>query len=161
MPKLKFKNYLDNLKWIQGHSDITLLLYYLTTNYDIATIYFNVTGYASKNKITDNAILALENKLSIQHFYTNWESLSNFKIIKGRIIGGCIESLKDNIGTKFDAFKKLAQKYKNDGIIWYFDISDFSVEDISRTMWQFKNMGYFKYCKGILFSKLEEKVILV
>ncbi len=156
MPKLKFKNYLYNIKWIQGHSDITILLYYLTTNYDVATIYnFNVTGYTNKNIITDNAILALENKLNKQYSY-NWKCLKDFDLIEGRIIGGCLESLKDIIGTKFDAFKKFAKKYRNDGIIWYFDISQFSVEDISRTMWQFKNMGYFKYCKAILFSKIEE-----
>lgn len=37
----------DNIKWVQGQSDSTILLYYLTTKFDIKTIYsFNANSLA-------------------------------------------------------------------------------------------------------------------
>lgn len=45
-----FNQMLQNVKWIQGYSDITGFLYVLTTGYDIATIYsYNITGFGYKN----------------------------------------------------------------------------------------------------------------
>ena len=159
MDIIDFNTYLSNIKWIQGYSDITILLYYLTTHYDIANIYnFNIKGYSQYNKkAIDYAMLVFENKLKKQEALTSWEPLNQFDNIEGRIIGGCLESLKDIIGTKYDSFKKFAKKYSNDGFVWYFDISSFTNEDISRTMWQFKKMGYFKNCKAILFGRLREE----
>lgn len=158
MDKIDYKKYLKNVKWIQGHSDITLLLYYLTTNYDIATIYnFNVRGYLSDESAVNYAFKALNNDLFLQKNITKWESINEFKTIKGRIIGGCLESLKDIIGTKYDSFKKFEKKYATDGIVWYFDVSQFSNEEISRTIWQLKKKGYFKNCTGIIFGRLYEE----
>ncbi|MDO4962680.1 MAG: LD-carboxypeptidase [bacterium] len=158
MDKIDYKKYLKNVKWIQGHSDITLLLYYLTTNYDIATIYnFNVRGYLSDENAVNYAFKALNNDLFLQKNITKWESINEFKTIKGRIIGGCLESLKDIIGTKYDSFKKFEKKYATDGIVWYFDVSQFSNEEISRTIWQLKKKGYFKNCTGIIFGRLYEE----
>ena len=41
--------------------------------------------------------------------------------VTGRLIGGCIDVLKDIIGTKYDGTLDFIEKYKDDGIIWYFD----------------------------------------
>ncbi|MBR4618571.1 MAG: LD-carboxypeptidase [Bacilli bacterium] len=160
MDKLQFRRFLNNIKWIQGHSDITVLLYYITTNYDVATIYnFNVRGYLNNNKrVVEYGMNAIQKRLFLQKSFSSWKVVNNFKKVNGRIIGGCLESLKDIFGTKYDSFKKFEKKYKKDGIIWYFDISTFTNEDISRTLWQLNTMGYFKYCKAIMFSKIENEV---
>ena len=43
-----------------------------------------------------------------------WECVTKYAPIKGRIIGGCLDSLKDIIDTKYDNIKKFLRKYKND-----------------------------------------------
>lgn len=169
---VKFNKIKNNVKWIQGQSDITSLLYYITTKYDIATIYnFNVKTYGDSSipqEMLDNSISLLENKNIVQREYgyqikeenenISWKCINEFKPIKGRLIGGCLESLKDLIGTKYDCTKKFIEKYKDDGIVWYFDIYSMSNEDILRTMWQLKHLGWFKYTKGILFGRLYEEI---
>ena len=45
------------------------------------------------------------------------------------------------------------EKYKKDGIIWYFDNCELSIEDLIRTLWKFNDNGYFKYTKLIIFGR--------
>ena len=71
----------------------------------------------------------------------------------GRSIGGCFDVIVNLIGTKYDKVKEYIEKYKDDGIIWFFDIYEMSSVQIYIHLWQMKNAGYFKYCKGILFGR--------
>ncbi len=169
---IKFKNIVKNVKWIQGHSDITALLFYITTAYDIATIYsFNVKTFGDSNlpnSMIENNIQFLKGyqpvqieygfKISNKKILQPWECITKYAPIKGRIIGGCLDSLKDIIGTKYDKVKKFLRKYKNDGIVWYFDVAEMKNEDILRTLWQFKSAGWFQGCKGILFGRLQNEI---
>ena len=41
---------------------------------------------------------------------------------EGRMLGGCIDILSLICGTKYDKVKEFNEKYKEDGIVWYFDI---------------------------------------
>lgn len=107
-----------------------------------------------------NNIDIIKGLFPIQKEYPNshWECITSYKDFQGRIIGGCLDSLKDIIGTKYDKAKKFINKYKKDGIIWYFDVFEMTNEDILRTMWQLKKMNYFKYCKGIIFGRIREEI---
>lgn len=172
LDSINFNNIKENIKWIQGQSDITSLLYYITTKLDIATVYsFNVKTFGNKKVpkiMLENNISFLENKPIIQKEYgyrlnnekinVKWECITKFKPIKGRIIGGCLDSLKDLIGTKYDNTTKFIEKYKEDGIVWYFDVADMTNEDVLRTMWQLKQLGWFNCCKGIIFGRLYEEI---
>ena len=169
---LNFKALKNNIKWIQGKSDITPLLFYITTKFDIATIYsFNAKSfgddYLPESMINNNiAILKGELPKQIEYGYKlvnekieqPWECLTIERDLAGRIIGGCLDSLKDIVGTKYDCVKKFIKKYSKDGIIWYFDVAEMTNEDILRTMWQFKNMGWFIRCNGILFGRIENEI---
>ena len=163
---IDFNKIKENAKWVQGQSDITNLLYLLTTKYDIATIYsFNVKSFGDKNlplQMIENNISILKGTLPIQQEFSKsavgWTCITPFIPFKGRIIGGCLDSLKDLIGTKYDNTKEFINKYKNDDIVWYFDIAQMSNEDILRTMWQIKNAGWFKNCMGILIGRIENEV---
>lgn len=85
-----------------------------------------------------------------------WKNLYNEEKIEisGRAIGGCLDVLKNIIGTKYDNVKQYIEKYKQDGIIWFFDIFEITTPEIVRTLWQFKNAGYFEHCKGILIGRV-------
>ena len=171
---VNFNIYIKNPKWIQGHSDITPILYYVTTKLDIATMYsFNCKRIAKYNFLPTDMIsnnMELLNHIEvIQKNYkkiindngerrSSWKCINKVENVKGRIIGGCLESLKDIIGTKYDNTKEFISKYSNDGIIWYFDISNMSNEDILRTMWQFKNSGWFNDTKLVLIGRLNEEI---
>ena len=170
---INFEEIANNVKWIQGQSDITPLLFYITTKYDIATIYsFNAKTFGEENvpesMINNNIEFLIGNcpiqqeydfKLGDEKIQNNWECITNTNNnICGRIIGGCLDSLKDIIGTKYDNVNEFINYYKKEGIVWYFDVAEMTNEDILRTMWQFKNAGWFTNCNGILFGRLENEI---
>jgi muramoyltetrapeptide carboxypeptidase LdcA involved in peptidoglycan recycling len=74
-------------------------------------------------------------------------------LIEGRIIGGCLEVIMDISGTKYDGTQGFIEKYKNDGIIWYFDNYGLSKESLICKLWKLNELGYFKYTKGIIFGR--------
>lgn len=84
-----------------------------------------------------------------------WINLNGEEKIEfsGRCIGGCLDVVKDLIGTKYDKVKEYIQKYKNDGIIWFLECFESSTPGLYRTLWQMKNAGYFENCKGIIFGR--------
>lgn len=169
----------DNVKWIAGSSDPTSLLFIITTNLDIATIYSpcNLSGMAMNNlhESLVNYMQIIKGNLvkQIKYDYYEKEELDtsneynlntknewikiNFDTcnVTGRIIGGCMECLKDVIGTKYDKTIQFIEKYKNDRIIWYFDIFAMSYENVHNTLLQFKNAGWFKYTDLILIGKVK------
>ena len=169
-----------NIKWLQGYSDPTGLLFTITTNLDIATIYgsnFAGFGMDTWHESLENNLDVLEGKLMMQKSFARYESMRvdmvtgregyyldtpvYWKILnqekevsfKGRIIGGCIDIITELFGTRFDKTKEFIEKYKGDGIIWYFDNCELSMEDMVRTLWKFKDNGWFQYTTGIIFGR--------
>ena len=67
--------------------------------------------------------------------------------------GYVLDVIKFFFGTKYDNIKKYIEKYKEDGIIWYFDCFEMSTPELYRILWQMKNSDYFKYCSGIIFGR--------
>ena len=66
-----------------------------------------------------------------------WKSLNNSEItVTGRVIGGCLDIISEIAGTKYDGTNEFNEKYKNDGIIWYFDNCELSKEELIRTIWK-------------------------
>ena len=72
----------------------------------------------------------------------------------GRIIGGCLDVLTNIVGTKYDYTKDFIERYKNDGIIWYFDIFSLTTEDLYNKLYQFKYAGYFEFTKCIIIGRV-------
>ena len=171
LPLLDYDLIKNNLKWYGGSSDPTSLLYSITTKLDIPTIYTpcNMSGYSSDNLhqsyldyfqiIRGNLVKQYksdkyESDDDIFDLDNEWNSFGKDICEEGILLGGCIDCLKDIIGTKFDNTLEFIEKYKDEGIIWYFDVFSLSVEDLYRTLLQFKNAGWFKYTKLILIGKV-------
>ena len=179
LPYVDFNKITQNPKFIQGFSDPTGILFQLTTKYDIATIYSMNFGDFGTEKysrdITDNLEIISGNLIKQESYemfeneraekitglegynYTDkveWKTLDNKDItIKGRIIGGCLDLIAELSGTKYDGVKDFLEKYKQDGIIWFFDNCELSKEELIRVLWKFNELGYFKYTKGIVFGR--------
>lgn len=180
LPYIDFELLKNNPKWLQGYSDITGISYVMTTLLDIATIYaYNFKAYAMEkwHESIENNLEILTGNIMEQNSFDKYENDRADKIvgnevfnldtevkwinmrneekieISGRIIGGCLDLLTLLAGTKYDGTLNFIEKYKNDGIIWYFDNFGLSCEDVIRTMWKFNEMGWFKYTSGIVFGR--------
>jgi muramoyltetrapeptide carboxypeptidase LdcA involved in peptidoglycan recycling len=73
--------------------------------------------------------------------------------ISGRLIGGCLDCLVTLLGTRFDKTAEFAEKYKEDGLIWFIESCDLNVFGIRRAIWQMKNAGWFKYVRGFMVGR--------
>lgn len=176
--KEKIKN--KSPKWVQGYSDTSLLLYYLTTNFNIATVHsVNAKSFGMeklyKSIIKTLDILNGENK-SLQNNFDLYEKerfpddeyLAGYNLtekveykhlygkdkdtIKGRLIGGCIDVISILLGTKLDNTKNFIKKF-NEGMIWYLDNCELSLMSFDRIIWQMKQAGWFDNAKGILIGR--------
>lgn len=169
-------------KWIQGFSDSTNLTFLMTTLLDTASVYCdNFGSYGMRNlakNLTDSIELMQGNEVVQQSFEkyqterndynrepyaeyklekeVKWKNLRNEDRIQfeGRALGGCFDILVNLIGTKYDKVKEFIEKYKEDGIVWYFDICDMVDTAIFTHLVQFKYAGYFENCKGIIFGRV-------
>lgn len=179
LPYVDFKLLEKNPKWVVGFSDPTGLLYPITSKYDIATIYgknFSSFGVEKDDQSNQDLIDVLQGKKREVESYPTyeeepleritglenpnyqekvyWKTLDNKKVdIKARILGGCFEILSELAGTKYDGIKEFNEKYQKDGILWYFDVCEMSMEEVIRTLWKMKELEYFKYAKGIIFGR--------
>ena len=176
LPYVNWQNIENNIKWYMGASDPTSFLFALTTNWDIATIYgFNACSFDQKKPHSSlkKTLDIMQGNIDVQKSYSlyeknkelrndgynleekvYWEDLNGEVSMKGRIIGGCLDVLRDLIGTKYDKTKEFIEKYKKDGIIWYFDVFSLTSEDFYRTLFQMKEAGWFKYVKGIVVGRV-------
>ncbi len=169
LDKVNYDVIKNNVKWLCGSSDPTSLLYTVTTNLDIATIYSpcNMSGFSSDNLHESylNYFEILKGNLVKQNRYpfyesdddifdkeNKWININGDVDETGTLIGGCIESLKDVIGTRFDKTNSFLEKYKD--TIWYFDVFSMQPEDLYRTLIQFKMAGWFRYTKAIIIGKV-------
>lgn len=142
---------------VQGYSDVTSLLYILTTKYDLSTIYgLNGKSYAYKlDKYQLNNLKILTGDLICQNNYdSDFVSVNGNFEREGMLIGGCLEVLKNIIGTKFDATKEFLAKYRDSSIIWYFDIYNMNPIDVYLTFLQFKDAGWFEYSDTFIIGKV-------
>ena len=179
LPYVDFDLIKDNPKYVAGFSDPTCLLFPITTKYDIATIYGNNFGSFGMEKFSrshyDFLDLIKGKKFDFNSYSlyegervkqvtglepynlkkrVKWKTLDGKDIkLKGRIIGGCFDLISDIAGTKYDGMKEFNERYKKDGIIWFFDNCEFSMEATIRTLWKMKELDYFKYCKGVVFGR--------
>lgn len=180
LPYIDFNLISENIKWLQGYSDPTGILYVVTTWLDIATIYGNnfiSYGMEPWHKSLENNISIVTSNIIEQNNFDYYEQdymeyitgLEDYNLsgkvkikrlysdenieFKGRMIGGCLDVILSLIGTKYDKTLDFLERYKTDGFIWYFDNCELSNDAIIRAMWQLKNALYFKYCKGIIFGR--------
>lgn len=73
--------------------------------------------------------------------------------MEGRLIGGCLDILVLYPGTQFDHVSEFAEKYKEDGILWFFEACDFNAMGMRRALWQLEHAGWLKYVKGFLIGR--------
>ena len=179
LPYVDFNLIKNNPKFVAGFSDPTGLLFPITTKYDIATIYGNNFGSYGMEKFSNSHYDFLDlikgKKLDFKSYSlyegerkesvtglepynlrkrVKWKTLDGKDTkFKGRIIGGCFDLISELVGTKYDGMKEFNEKYKKDGIVWFFDNCEITMEETIRILWKMNEFDYFKYCKGVIFGR--------
>ncbi len=168
-------------KWMQGYSDITGISYLFNTILDIPTMYCQtIKDYAMKplhRSLVDSLEIEKGNEITQESFEmyekewnpdeTNPEATYNLTenvewknvfgqsevSFEGRSVGGCLDCIKNYIGTKYDKVQEYIERHKEDGIIWFLEAFEMNTAELQRTLWQMKSCGYFKNCNGIIFGR--------
>ncbi len=180
---LDFKVLQEHPKWIQGYSDTTGILFTITTNLDVATLYTNNFGtFGMRNwhsSLWDN-VRILKGEDVVQYSYEKFQDgfkpritgYEEFELEKdnvwinsysgqneqelhlnGRALGGCLDVLLNLVGTRFDRTKEFVEKYSEDKILWFLESFDLSSEALTRGLWQLKEAGWFSHASGFLFGR--------
>ena len=170
LPFVDFEAAAAHPKWVQGYSDPTSLLYALTTTRDIATIYsFNAGGFDGEilSPAMEYSLSLLEGAVPPQHSFERyarwgeeedhpvfWETPHGPVKVTGRLIGGCMDCLLDILGTPFDGTRSFIERYKAEGILWYFDVFALKAEQVYNALWHMKTCGWFEGAVGAVFGRI-------
>lgn len=73
--------------------------------------------------------------------------------MQGRLLGGCMDCLVNLLGTGYDKVTEFADRYQEEGIIWFLEACDLNVMAIRRAVWQMKHAGWFSHVKGFLIGR--------
>lgn len=73
--------------------------------------------------------------------------------IHGRALGGCLDCLLNLVGTRYDKTVEFADRYKEDGILWFLESYDLNSGALIRGLWQLKEAGWYKNTVGFIFGR--------
>lgn len=194
----KIRNKKDKEKIFQGFSDNSVLTFLLTTLSDWKTYYapcFPTFGYDNWDKtIIDNFKLLKGDivKQNSQDFFethslkkVNGKELYGYNldtknkiveltnsgnfVVRGTLLGGCMDVLRNIINTEYDKLKEYNKKHKN--IIWFIENCAMNSEELKNTLksmekneW-FKNVTCFMIGRGKItlesqFLEEQNKIVL-
>lgn len=170
-------------KYFMGFSDNTCLSFVLPTLCDIPALYgpnFPEFGPKKWDSFLNQNYDFLSNKITVQHSFdayqvedtknaeghyldninptveSRYRCLDESKrkvVFEGRMIGGCLDVISLLIGTPFDKVNEFIERYKDEGIIFFFESCDLSIISQLRAYWQLRQLGWFKYCRGIIIGR--------
>lgn len=167
-------------KWYMGYSDNTNFTFLSTILMDTAAVYgpcaaaFGMEPWHESlhnafdllcgkiDKVSNYELWEKEGLKDEEHPFLPYHTTEKFVIRKfpeqdmqfsGRLIGGCLDILQMFPGTPYDKVKEFNEKYKEDGIIWFFESCELNIMSIKRALWQMKEAGWFQYVKGFLVGR--------
>lgn len=156
-------------KWLSGFSDISTISLPLTLLSGWATLHGpNLMQFNAD--LSNSSIESLWEILESSHGQpiTQYSSLNNDREptqwkrldgqttpieFKGRLIGGCLDSISRLAGTKFGDIPKFCQQYINDGVILYFENVEMTPCQMARTLLQLRMLHWFDHLSGILIGR--------
>ena len=181
LPYIDLELFRNHPKWVQGYSDNTSLLYYLTTKGGIATAYganFGDFGMQPWDLSVSRGFDVLQGTCTAQESFETyqdgfaaretglegyaqdgrvyWDCINSEDhacTCKGRLLGGCMDVLLNLAGTPYDGTLDFLQTYGKDGIIWYLESFDLHFEQMMEGLWKMKEMGWFSCVSGFLFGR--------
>ncbi|MDC0980411.1 LD-carboxypeptidase [Bdellovibrionales bacterium] len=85
---------------------------------------------------------------------TEWKSLNEKDAeFSGRIIGGCLDTLRNLVGTPYGNVNEFASNFQEDGLILYFENAEGTPPEVCRMLWNMKLAGWFEMANGFVFGR--------
>lgn len=86
---------------------------------------------------------------------TEWKVLNAGSEMEfsGRIIGGCLDTLRNLIGTPYGNLNEFAARFQQSGLILYLENSGSEPAEVCRALWNMKLAGWFDSVNGIVFGR--------
>lgn len=72
---------------------------------------------------------------------------------KGRLIGGCLETISRLAGTRFGNIPQFCDRHKSEGVILYFENSEMQPCELTRALVSLRMHGWFNGVAGILIGR--------
>ena len=73
--------------------------------------------------------------------------------VRGRLIGGCIETVSNLTGTPYGDVAGFGRDYADDGLIVYLEASEDRAAEICRNLHGLRLAGWFEHAKAILIGR--------
>ena len=167
-------------KWFMGYSDNTNFTFLSATLMDTAAVYgpcaaaFGMEKWHSSlsdayellcgrlKKISNYALWERESLKDEDHPLLPYNVTEKTRVVnypdkklsfKGRLLGGCLDSLCNLVGTRFDKVKEFNEKYGDEGIIWFMEACDLNVMSIRRALFQLREAGWFEKASGFIIGR--------
>ena len=166
----------DDPKWIQGYSDNTDILIMATVNNDVMSIYCGNYGDYGMEPLHPSVIQNLEfvegSRTEQDSFDSHAEGfidrvtgLEPFECVaptewisedvtfSGRLIGGCTDKLRGIVGSDRDRTRDFAERYRDDGIVWFMETFASDPEGIRADIRSMIDAGWFENASGFVFGR--------
>ena len=165
-------------KWIQGYSDNTTLLFKITAEHDIATIYggnFGDFGMEPWHRSVSESLEFLRGVRKGQDSFsrhevgfsdrvtgleplnptapTVWRSISGDTTFSGRLIGGCMDVLEWCHRKATASPKAFNDRYSKDGTVWYMETYEMDEARIRKMLSGMSKDGWFESVNGFVFGR--------
>ncbi|MCK5072570.1 MAG: LD-carboxypeptidase [Bacteriovoracaceae bacterium] len=180
---LDFEALKMNPTWVQGYSDISTLLFAITTKTGIATAHGTnfldfINGQDELTSSSRDYLGLKEGDFFIQKSSNKWQSKfinfsdnlsttfnlnektywkvlnGNGASIEGRIIGGCLDTIREIIATPYGNLNSFFNDYaKEEGIILYLENCEQNLVELYRILISFKLAGWYDNLNGIIFGR--------
>ena len=126
---------------------------------------FNVLATREGNSITQES--SIRHQVKFEDFTQNvkatfnlthktfWKSLFNKDNdqFSGRIIGGCLDTIKHLIGAKYGDLPQFISKFNKDKVILYLENAGLNPSEVCRSLWNMKLAGWFNGLSGVLLGR--------
>lgn len=178
LPIMDWVAYEDNPKWFQGYSDNTTLMFKMTAEHDVATVYcgnFGDFGMETWHRSLTENLEFLEGARSMQRSFpyhakdfvdrvtglesfgedepTVWGSSQGDCVFGGRLIGGCMDVLEwFHVHGTADP-SGFVERYSPEGIVWYMETYDMTEDRIRSMLSGMEADGWFRGCTGFVFGR--------
>ena len=166
----------DDPKWIQGYSDNTDILIMATVNNDVMSIYCGNYGDYGMEPLHPSVIQNLEfvegSRTEQDSFDSHAEGFTDrvtglepFECVaptkwisedvtfSGRLIGGCTDKLREIVGSDRDRMRDFAERYRDDGIVWFMETFASDPEGIRADIRSMIDAGWFENASGFVFGR--------
>ena len=73
------------------------------------------------------------------------------------MIGGCIDTIGNLLGTPYEDVAGFIDRYGDDGILWYLENCEMPSTDIYRRLFQMREAGWFDKISGLIVGRTGAK----